>query len=171
MRSFKKQLGLSEIQATWIMGDLDFWKFGHKLDQTCFCFLFHHGRARNIFGYCRAINILGHGRGFFTCLQFALLAIWATWTLGDLSFGWLELWVTWALGDLSFDDLGNLDIWQFRWLGHWTIWVSSTLGNLCSLFIGKFVYCKFWLTLWRLKVFSVLFFFHLVKFLIKFDKV
>ena len=114
-------------------------------------FLYRHGRARNIFGYCRAINILGHGRGFFY-----LLAICTFGNLGNLDFGWLELWVTWALSNLGFDNLGNLDIGQLRWLGHWTSWVSSTLGNLCTLFIGKFVYCKFWLTLWRLKVFSVL---------------
>jgi hypothetical protein len=47
---------------------------------------FCHGRDRNIFGYCRAINIIGHG-SFYTCLQLALLAIWATWTLGNFSFG------------------------------------------------------------------------------------
>ena len=43
LRSFKKQLGLSEIQATWILGDLDFGKFGHKLDQSCFVFYFVTG--------------------------------------------------------------------------------------------------------------------------------
>ena len=121
------------------MGDFDSGKFGHKLDRTgsnlffCCC-----GRARNIFGCCRAINILGHGRGFFTCLQLALLAIWATWTLGDLSFGWLELWVTWALGDLSF---GWLELWQFGKLGHWTAWVTCTLDNLGDLTNNWEIWC------------------------------
>ena len=73
--------------------------------------------------------------------------------------------MTWPLSNLDSDNLGNLDIGQLRWLGHWISWVSSALGNLCTLFIGKFVYCKFWLTLWRLKVFSVLFNYVTSKFL------
>ena len=106
--------------------------------------MFCHGRARNIFGYCRAINNLAMGEFLFFFyllaiwtfgnlgnLDFEWLELWVTWALGDLSFGWLELWVTWALSNLGFDNLGNLDIGQLGWLVLWTIWVTW-------LIIGKF---------------------------------
>ena len=66
--------------------------------------------------------------------QLGLLAIWATWTLGNFSFGWLELWVTWALRiweTWSLDSLGNLDIGQVGCLQLWETCVLYLLGNLC----------------------------------------
>jgi hypothetical protein len=67
-------------------------------------------------------------------LQFALLAIWATWTLGDFSFGWLQLWVTCALTiweTLTLDSLGDLDIGQVGCLQLWETCALYLLGNLC----------------------------------------
>jgi hypothetical protein len=59
------------------------------------------------------------GEVFFTCLQLGLLAIWATWILGDLDFGQLvysNYWETCVLKNLvtwgttwTFGNLGNLD--------------------------------------------------------------
>ena len=185
-----------------------------KMDKICSNW-FHHGRAWNIFGYCRAGNLLGHGRVFFYLLatwtfgnlcnldfwqiglwvnwalcdldfwqlvysnywktyllvgnldfwKFGELGLWVTvgtwvtWALGDLDFWWLGLWVTWALSNLGFDNLGNLDIGQLKWLGHWTIWESSTLENLRTLFIGKFVYCEITHALEAESIFSLVYFF------------
>ena len=52
-----------------------------------------HGRAMNIFGCERAINTFGYWKAIiilwniFTWGQLGLLAIWATYTLVNLSFG------------------------------------------------------------------------------------
>jgi hypothetical protein len=57
-----------------------------------------HRRTVNIFGYWKAINILGYGTsllggyldlnlGNFEFGKLGLWEIWATWTLGNLSFG------------------------------------------------------------------------------------
>ena len=124
---FEKVLAFAQLggRVTWRLGNLgarNLWVILSFV--TISFFFFFHGRVRNIFGYCRAINILSRGRamGFFT---------WAFGNLGNLDFGWLELWVTWALSNLGFDNLGNLDIGQLGWLVLWTIWVTW-------LIIGKF---------------------------------
>ena len=80
---FKKVLAFAQLggRVTWRRGNLgvgNLWVI--LIFVTISISFFCHGKARNTFGYCRAINILSRGRAmsFFT---------WAFGNLGNLDFG------------------------------------------------------------------------------------